>query len=66
MQPIRGAATEDAVYNAASGIVNGINAGSTSAAGGIQTVVIPVNLNGRKIAEVIYDPLKQVGKQRGY
>lgn len=66
MQPIRRAATGEEVYNAASGIVNGINAGSVAATGGTQTIVIPVNLNGRQIAQVIYDPLKQVAKQRGY
>lgn len=66
MQPIRRAATGDEVYNAASGIVNGINAGSVAAAGGTQTIIIPVNLNGRQIAQVIYDPLRQVAKQRGY
>lgn len=44
-------------------VVNGIAAATM---GGAQTVIIPVNLNGKQIAEVVYDPLKQVGKQRGY
>ena len=53
------------LMDAAAGVVNG-NAGLAMAgAGGIQTVVIPVNLNGKQIAEVVYDPLKQVGRQRG-
>lgn len=53
------------LMDAAAGVVNG-NAGLAMAgAGGVQTVVIPVNLNGKQIAEVIYDPLKQVGRQRG-
>jgi phage-related protein len=53
------------LMDAAAGVVNG-NAGLAMAgAGGAQTVVIPVNLNGKQIAEVVYDPLKQVGRQRG-
>ena len=53
------------LMDAAAGVVNG-NAGLAMAgAGGVQTVVIPVNLNGKQIAEVVYDPLKQVGRQRG-
>lgn len=53
------------LMDAAAGVVNG-NAGlSMAGAGGVQTVVIPVNLNGKQIAEVVYDPLKQVGRQRG-
>ena len=46
-------------------MVNG-NAGLVLAgAGTAQTIVIPVQLNGKQIAEVVYDPLKQVGRQRG-
>lgn len=53
------------LMDAAAGVVNG-NAGlAMVGAGGVQTVVIPVNLNGKQIAEVVYDPLKQVGRQRG-
>lgn len=53
------------LMDAAAGVVNG-NAGLAMAgAGGVKTVVIPVNLNGKQIAEVVYDPLKQVGRQRG-
>lgn len=53
------------LMDAAASVVNG-NAGLAMAgAGGVQTVVIPVNLNGKQIAEVVYDPLKQVGRQRG-
>lgn len=61
MQPISQVRPDD-VYNAAAGAVTGI----TSMGGAsTQTIVIPVNLNGKQIAEVIYDPLRQVGKQRG-
>lgn len=53
------------LMDAAAGVVNG-NAGLAMAGAGVaQTVVIPVNLNGKQIAEVVYDPLKQVGRQRG-
>lgn len=53
------------LFDAAAGIVNG-NAGIAMAgAGAAQTIIIPVQLNGKQIAEVIYDPLKQVGRQRG-
>ena len=64
MSPIQSINRDD-LYGATAGVVNGM-AAVTPAAGGIQTVVIPVNLNGRQIAQVIYDPLKQVEKQRGY
>ena len=57
--------TKNDLYNAAASTVNGM-AAAGSAAPAMQTIVIPVNLNGKQVAEVIYDPLKQVGKQRGY
>ena len=57
--------TKNDLYNAAASTVNGM-AAAGSATPAMQTIVIPVNLNGKQIAEVIYDPLKQVGKQRGY
>lgn len=57
--------TREDLYGAAAGVVNG-NAGLAMAgAGGMQTVVIPVILNGKQIAEVVYDPLKDVKRQRG-
>ena len=62
MQPINQVSADD-IYNAAAGAVNGITAAGS--ASGTQTIIIPVNLNGKQIAEVIYDPLRQVGKQRG-
>lgn len=62
MQPISRVSPDD-MYNAAAATVNGMAA--TNAAMSMQTIVIPVNLNGKQIAEVIYDPLRQVGKQRG-
>ena len=57
--------TKNDLYNAAASTVNGM-AAAGSAAPAMQTIVLPVNLNGKQVAEVIYDPLKQVGKQRGY
>lgn len=57
--------TKNDLYNAAASTVNGM-AAAGSATPAMQTIVIPINLNGKQIAEVIYDPLKQVGKQRGY
>lgn len=53
------------LMDAAAGVVNGNASLAMAGAGGVQTVVIPVNLNGKQIAEVVYDPLKQVGRQRG-
>lgn len=57
--------TRGDLLDAAAGVVNG-NAGlALAGAGTAQTIVIPVQLNGKQIAEVVYDPLKQVGRQRG-
>lgn len=57
--------TRGDLLDAAAGVVNG-NAGlAVAGAGTAQTIVIPVQLNGKQIAEVVYDPLKQVGRQRG-
>lgn len=64
MAPFSRITTND-LYGATAGMVNGM-AAAAPVGGMTSTVVIPVNLNGKKIAEVIYDPLKQVGKQRGY
>lgn len=64
MAPFNRVTTTD-LYGATAGMVNGMAAAAPTG-GMISTVIIPVNLNGKKIAEVIYDPLKQVGKQRGY
>ena len=56
-------ASNGGIYNATAAAVNGMAAaGSVS---GSQTIVIPVNLNGKQIAEVVFDPLKKVAKQRG-
>lgn len=63
LQPIERISRSD-MFSAAAGAVNGMTAaGSTATAS--QTVVIPVNLNGKQIAEVVYDPLRGVAKQRG-
>lgn len=61
MSPIR-AVRRDDVYNAAAATVNGMAATGVAST---QTIIIPVNLNGKQIAEIVYDPLRQVAKQRG-
>lgn len=55
--------SRDDMYNAAAATVNGMVSSGTSM--NTQTVIIPVNLNGKQIAEVVFDPLKNVAKQRG-
>lgn len=52
------------IYNAAESAVNGFAAVGSGAAS-MQTVVIPVNLDGRQIAEVVYNPLKDIKKRKG-
>lgn len=54
-------ATNGSVLKAAEATINSAASASPSPA-----IVIPVNLNGRTIAEVIYDPLRDVAEQRGY
>ena len=41
-------------------------AAATPASSAVPEIKVPVYLNGRQIAEAVYDPLKQVQKQRGY
>ena len=63
MTPMRTIKTDD-LYNATAGAVNGMaaaQAGGTSQ----QTIHIPINLDGKTIAEVVFDPLKQVSRQKG-
>lgn len=56
-------ASNGGIYNATAAAVNGMAAvGSVSST---QTIIIPVHLNGKQIAEVVFDPLKKVAKQRG-
>lgn len=62
LQPINRINRDD-MYNAAAATINGMAA--TGAVNGVQTVIIPVNLNGKQVAEIIFDPLKGVAKQRG-
>ena len=50
------------MLNAAAATVNGMSAVGTASA---QTIIIPINLNGKQIAEVVFDPLKGIAKQRG-
>ena len=63
MTPINAVSKTD-VYTAAASAVNGFSA-VTPTYNGAQTIIIPVNLNGRQIAEIIYNPLKDIKKQRG-
>lgn len=64
LAPFEGISRGD-LFDAASGVVNGQAALVGAGGYGAQTIIIPVNLNGKQIAEVVYDPLKQVGRQRG-
>ena len=64
MAPFNRVTTTD-LYGATAGMVNGM-AAAAPMGGGIPIINVPVYLNKRQIAEAMYDPLKQVGKQRGY
>jgi chromosome segregation ATPase len=64
MAPFNRVTTTD-LYGATAGMVNGM-AAAAPPGGGIPIITVPVYLNKRQIAEAMYDPLKQVGKQRGY
>lgn len=64
MAPFSRITTND-LYGATAGMVNGMAAAAPTG-GGIPIINVPVYLNKRQIAEAMYDPLKQVGKQRGY
>lgn len=64
MAPFSRVTTAD-LYSATAGMVNGMAAVTPSGAG-IPAINVPVYLNKRQIAEAMYNPLKQVGKQRGY
>ena len=64
MAPVQTITRSD-LYGATAGMVNGMAAVGAST-GATQPIVIQVNLSNKQIAEVLYDPLKQVGKQRGY
>ena len=64
MAPFNRITTTD-LYGATAGMVNGM-AAATPTGGGVPIINVPVYLNKRQIAEAMYDPLKQVGKQRGY
>lgn len=54
--------TSSDLYNASAGVVNGMAVAGTNTT---QTVVIPINLNGREIAKAVFDPLKNEAKIRG-
>lgn len=64
MAPVQTITRAD-LYGATAGMVNGMAAVGAST-GATQPIIIQVNLSNKQIAEVLYDPLKQVGKQRGY
>lgn len=55
--------TNNGLMKATEAMINGINVASNT--GMSQTIVIPVNLDGRQIAEVVFNPLKDISKQRG-
>lgn len=57
--------TGSGIMQATEAAVNGINAGQMMAGGSNQPVYISLVLDGRQIAQAVYDPLKQVRKQRG-
>lgn len=61
MQPIDRINRDD-MYKVAAATVNGM---AMTGGAWTQTVVIPVNLNGKQIAEVVFDPLRNISKQRG-
>lgn len=54
--------TDRNTLRAAEATVNGIAATGPLST---QTVIVPVYLNGKQIAEATFDPLKQVARQRG-
>lgn len=55
--------TNNGLMKATEAMINGINIANNG--GMSQTIVIPVNLDGRQIAEVVFNPLKDISKQRG-
>lgn len=65
MMPFDRIKKED-IYSSAAGMVNGMAAATAApSGGGLQTIIIPVNLNGSQIAEIVYEPLKKVKRQKG-
>lgn len=62
--PRPGVSTDD-IYRAAEGIVNASSVMQPGREEVANKIIIPVNLDGRQIAEAIYNPLKSVSKQRG-
>lgn len=61
MSPLKKIGSKD-IYSVAEGVVNGMAVAGTS---GTQTVIIPINLDGRQIARAVFDPLKDESKIRG-
>lgn len=59
------AVTKDDLYKVSEATVNGMSASQAISGNNQQTIIIPVNLDGIKIAEVTFDPLRNVAKQRG-
>lgn len=57
--------TNAGIMNATAAAVNGINASNIMTANNGQPVYVQVVLDGRQIAQAVFDPLKQVSKQRG-
>lgn len=63
-QPLN-AVTKDDLYKVSEVTVNGMGMNQAMSGNHQQTIIIPVNLDGKKIAEVAFDPLRNVAKQRG-
>lgn len=57
--------TNAGIMHATAAAVNGINASNMMTANNGQPVYVQVVLDGRQIAQAVFDPLKQVSKQRG-
>ena len=57
--------TNAGMMNATAAAVNGINASNMMYGNNGQPVYVQVVLDGRQIAQAVFDPLKQVSKQRG-
>lgn len=59
------ALTNTGMQNTMAAAVNGINAGQMLTTASGQPIYLNVMLDGRQIAQAVFDPLKSVSKQRG-
>lgn len=65
MLSARDSVTQTGIMQATEAAVNGINMGRMMSGSNQQPVYITLMLDGRQIANAVFDPLKQVSKQRG-